>query len=140
MKTNAFLRSTWLLMVFTIICIQIPAQNQSMMLPFSGINSNATQFEGNKIINFQVPNNSSMMELPKHLFSSGATNPADPHNENHLASADPLMIEKYLGQHPMFAQQVVHDKGGNLLFFIVDNDIYNRYGKANKLRKKNKLT
>ena len=30
----------------------------------------------------------------------------------------------------MFAQQVVHDKDGNLLFFIVDNNIYNKYGKA----------
>jgi|AntAceMinimDraft_17_1070374.scaffolds.fasta_scaffold09426_2 hypothetical protein len=30
----------------------------------------------------------------------------------------------------MFAQNIVHDKDGNLLFFIVDNNIYNRYGEA----------
>jgi len=40
------------------------------------------------------------------------------------------MNEKYLGQHPMFAQNIVHDKDGKLLFFIVDNNIYNRYGEA----------
>jgi hypothetical protein len=38
--------------------------------------------------------------------------------------------EKYLGQKPLFAHQIVNDKDGNLLFFIVDNNIYNKYGYA----------
>ena len=128
MKTNIFLKSTLLLFAFTIFCIQVFAQNQSMMLPFSGINS-ANQYEGCKIINFSNPSNSVMSELPKHTFSVFG-NQGRPHNEADLSQANPSINEKYLGQHPMYAQTVVHDKDGNLLFFIVDNNIYNQDGEA----------
>lgn len=36
--------------------------------------------------------------------------------------------EFYIGQYPKFCQQVVHDSRGNILFFIVDNNIYNKNG------------
>ena len=36
----------------------------------------------------------------------------------------------YYGQHPMFCQAVAHDKNGNILFHIVDNNIYNRNGES----------
>lgn len=120
MKTNTFLKSTLLLFAFTIFCIQVSAQNQSMMLPFSGINS-ANIYEGNKVINFIDPSNSVPSELPKHTFLA-AGNTGRPHIEGDLAQATPSMNEMYLGQHPMYAQNIVHDADGNLLFFIVDNN------------------
>jgi len=86
------------------------------------------------MLNFANTLNPVVESLPKHPFSCWYDDiyypEGNPHNEDHLANADPLMIEKYLGLHPMYAQSVVHDKDGNLLFFIVDNNIYNRYGEA----------
>ncbi len=124
MKTNTFFNSTLLLFAFTIFCIQVSAQNQSMMLPFSGINS-GNQYEGNKVINFTNPSDAVITELPQHIFYVGAAQ-GHPHDEYDLSQANPSMNEMYLGQHPMFGQNVVHDADGNLLFFIVDNNIYNK--------------
>jgi len=110
---------------------QLLSQNQSILLPFSGDTYSPT---GSKMLNFANTLNPVVESLPKHPFSCWYDDiyypEGNPHNEDHLANADPLMIEKYLGQHPMYAQSVVHDKDGNLLFFIVDNNIYNRYGEA----------
>ncbi len=128
MKTNTFLKSTLLLFASIIFCIQVSAQNQSMMLPFSGINS-VNQYEGCKVINFSNPSNSIISELPKHTFYAFGVQ-GRPHVEADLQNSNISMNEKYLGQHPMFAQNVVHDKDGNLLFFIVDNNIYNKNGEA----------
>ncbi|NLY23223.1 MAG: hypothetical protein GX048_07935 [Bacteroidales bacterium] len=101
-----------------------------MLLPVPGIYSTSTNdYEGCKIINFINPGNPVIYELPKHTFYVEGIK-GRPHVEYDLEHADPSMDEKYLGQHPMFAQNVVHDKDGNLLFFIVDNNIYNRYGEA----------
>ncbi len=36
----------------------------------------------------------------------------------------------YYGQHPVFCQNIQTDKLGNILFFIIDNNIYNRYGES----------
>ncbi len=41
-----------------------------------------------------------------------------------------LLDENYVGQYPMFCQQIVHDRKGNIQFFIVDNNIYNKYGES----------
>lgn len=115
----------------------VQAQNQSMLLPIPGdVDPNPT---GSRCINFTNPANPSISQLPAHPFLIDPFTYGDPHIEAHLSIAGSLMNELYLGQHPMYAQQVVHDKEGNLLFFIVDNNIYNRYGEANKLRMKNKL-
>jgi len=114
-----------------IFCIQGFAQNQSMLLPVPGIYSTSTNdYEGCKIINFSNPGNSVIYELPKHTFYVNDVIKGRPHIEYDLEHANPSMNEKYLGQHPMFAQNIVHDKDGKLLFFIVDNNIYNRYGEA----------
>ena len=99
-----------------------------MILPFSGINS-TNQYEGNKVINFSNPSNPVPSELPKHTFYVGAAQ-GRPHDETDLYYANPSMNTMYLGQHPMYAQTVFHDKDGNLLFFIVDNNIYNQDGEA----------
>ena len=119
------------------------AQNQSMLLPFSG--DTYPTATGSKMINFTNSSNPVVTTLPKHPFDYGI-DPGNPHDEDQLRAAtipNPYnpgvvpyyyrMNKEYLGQHPMFAQQVVHDKDGNLLFFIVDNNIYNKYGKAFKI-------
>ncbi len=36
----------------------------------------------------------------------------------------------YVGQHPVYCQAIVHDRNGNILFQIVDNNIYNRFGES----------
>ncbi|MEI6854257.1 MAG: hypothetical protein WCL06_15520, partial [Bacteroidota bacterium] len=132
-----------LILLFCLICaiqFELYSQNQSMMLPFSGDTyPNAT---GYKMINFNSISSPVVTTLPKHPFDFGL-DPGDPHNEDHLQAAtlpNPFSVDEipnyylmnkyYLGQHPMFAQTVVHDKDGNLLFFIVDNNIYNRNGEA----------
>jgi len=103
------------------------AQNQSMLLPVPA--GSSTSINGSKVINFVNPTNSVITPLPFFSFNYG-NNAGDPHNEQQLLTVSSLMNEKYLGQHPMFAQNIVHDKDGKLLFFIVDNNIYNRYGEA----------
>ena len=130
MNTNTFLKNKLMLFASIILCIQGFAQNQSMLLPVPGIYSTSTNdYEGCKIINFSNPGNPVIYELPKHTFYVEGIQ-GRPHDEYDLGHADPSMNEKYLGQHPMFAQNIVHDKDGKLLFFIVDNNIYNRYGEA----------
>ncbi|MEI6124256.1 MAG: hypothetical protein WCQ95_11590 [Bacteroidota bacterium] len=129
MKTK-FIFIVWIVII--IIQSQILAQNQSIFLPFSG--DTYPVATGTKMINFTNPGNPVVQTLPWHVFEASVGGnyyyPADPHIEGQLENATPSMDEMYLGQHPMFAQQVVHDKDGNLLFFIVDNNIYNRYGKS----------
>lgn len=51
----------------------------------------------------------------------------DEYTEDYLGAGINM---KYVGQHPAFCQAVVHDKNGNILFQIVDNNIYNRYGES----------
>ncbi len=100
------------------------AQTQSQQLPIPSENAS--------VINFTDPAAPAITNLPAHDFyvDGDPNNPGDPHNENHLVHSDPVFIERYLGQHPMYGQTIIHDAEGNLLFFIVDNNIYNRYGVA----------
>ena len=100
------------------------AQTQSMQLPIPSENAS--------VINFTDPANPVLTNLPVFPFNVGGQfgHPGNPHNEDNLRDAYPPINEFYLGQHPMFCQSVVHDAEGNLLFFIVDNNIYNRYGEA----------
>ena len=98
------------------------AQSQSMLLPLPA---------NSQIINFTEVDNPVITTLPFHDFTyNNGTPNGNPHNEGHLENSDISINEKYLGQHPMYAQTVVHDKEGNLLFFIVDNNIYNQDGEA----------
>lgn len=127
MKTYNLINKV-IVVLFITIQTTVNAQNQSMFLPFSGDTYPST---GSKMINFT---NNSITTLPRHAFSYQG-NTGDPHNEIDLQAlgTNPnnfLFNEEYLGQHPMFAQSVVHDNDGNLLFFIVDNNIYNRHGVA----------
>ena len=112
-------------------------QTQSMLLPVPGAISPTDPCT---MINFSDNANPVITELPSHPFYiNNGTQQGDPHDENQLMNTGPtnpnsnyeyLFEEVYLGQHPKYAQSVVHDKHGNLLFFIVDNNIYNRYGVA----------
>ncbi len=116
-------KNTKLVIVFLIIFIiqyKLKSQNQSMLLPVPS--------ESSSVINFINPLSPEISILPM-WDSYRYGNPLqhiDPHSEEDLEIAIPSMNEKYLGQHPMFAQNIVHDKDGNLLFFIVDNNIYNK--------------
>ena len=90
------------------------AQSQSMLLP---VPANA------QIINFTEANNPVITTLPFHEFTyNNGTPNGNPHIEGNLENSDIYMDEEYLGQHPMFAQNIVHDANGKLLFFIVDNN------------------
>lgn len=98
------------------------AQTQSMQLPIPSENAS--------VINFSDPAAPVITTLPAHEFRIGGPTGAfgNSHNEDNLRDAFPSMFEYYLGQHPKYAQSVVHDNNGDLLFFIVDNNIYNRRG------------
>ncbi|MDX9931682.1 MAG: T9SS type A sorting domain-containing protein [Bacteroidales bacterium] len=101
------------------------AQTQSMQLPIPSENA--------AVINFTDPANPVLVNLPATQFNVGQNGPiGNPHIETNLRDAYPPINEFYLGQHPMFCQSVVNDADGNLLFFIVDNNIYNRFGEAFK--------
>ena len=65
----------------------------------------------------------------------------DPHNvSNYYVNKEPESIinytqdlhlrKGYLGQRPVFAHQVVTSRNGDVLFYIVDNYIYNKNGKG----------
>ncbi len=129
MKTK-FIFIAWIIII--IIQSQILAQNQSILRPFPG--DTYPVATGSKMVNFTNPGSPVVQTLPRFDFEAWVLgnyyNHGNPHDEDQLKYATPSMNEKYLGQHPMFAQQVVHDKDGNLLFFIVDNNIYNRNGEA----------
>jgi len=109
-------------------------QTQSMLLPVPG----ATSPTGPCVnINFSNSSSPVITSLPYFTFDLPSGGSGDPHSEYdlHAQSFDSQngeyrFDEVYLGQHPMFCQSVVHDTEGNLLFFIVDNNIYNRYGEA----------
>ena len=128
MKKTLKVKLSLVLTAILFISLHLSAQNQSIILPIPGdIEPNPT---GSKSINFVDPANPVITELPAHSFFIAQDIPGNPHKEADLYIVSSLMNEKYLGQHPMFAQNIVHDKDGNLLFFIVDNNIYNRYGEA----------
>ncbi|MCK9612916.1 MAG: hypothetical protein PHR81_05070 [Bacteroidales bacterium] len=113
MKSLEKIRHAKGILFFVIWSIQcgLFAQNQSMLLPFSG--DTYPTATGSKMINFMNPSNPIITTLPKHDFDFGNS---DPHLEYDLhapAIDNPdnlyLFNEKYLGQHPMYAQRVVHD-------------------------------
>jgi hypothetical protein len=80
------------------------AQSQSMLLPIPCTSSS--------VINFTDYNAPIISTLPAHDFTYNNA-PGDPHDEQQIHYPDNTSInEKYLGQHPMYAQQVAHDKDG----------------------------
>ncbi len=120
MKNYKIIQQTAVIILCLTTQLKIMSQNQSMLLPIPG-NNNST------LINFVNPGNPVISSLPSHVFyHDGLLTPINPHDEQQLAYDDvkAAMNTMYLGQHPMYAQNVVHDANGNLLFFIVDNNIY----------------
>lgn len=135
MKCFRFLSFVAFIFLFLTGMFNANAQTQSFLLPFPGSTSPTGPC---MMINFSDNANPVITELPSLPFSYLGQN-GDPHDENQLMNTGPtnpnsnyeyLFEEVYLGQHPKYAQSVVHDKHGNLLFFILDNNIYNRRGKA----------
>jgi hypothetical protein len=114
-----------------LICVFSFAKGQSLLLPVPG---SATYNGPTGYIDFTDPNNPLFVGFPSHYFENifNPTFPGDPHSEEDLANSSEPMDEKYLGQHPMYAQTVVHDADGEIVFFIIDNNIYNRDGEAFK--------
>ena len=99
-----------------------------------GFQSELLPISSSEVINFH--------ESPETILQL----PIDPtlssplHNEQAIVNAicfdyltdedDGSIPMKYVGQHPAYCQAVVHDKFGNVLFQIVDNNIYNRFGEG----------
>ncbi len=121
MKTFTYL----FVLVIILITIhgKLEAQNQSILLPFSG--DTYPTATGSKMINFTNSLNPIVESLPRFTFTVydptiPGNRPGNPHDVSdlHAPATDPnniyLFNEKYLGQHPMFAQQVVHDKDGRI--------------------------
>ncbi len=119
-----------------VICINFitKCQNQSILLPIPC----ATSFTGpDKILEFTNNSNAVISNLPSYQLMLPGGVQGNPHIDEDLSHAlanapDNIYSfnEKYLGQHPKFGQQVVHDKDGTILFFIVDNNIYNKHGNS----------
>jgi hypothetical protein len=103
--------------------------SQSVLLSIPG---SVTPFGPTGYISFLNQTSPQFEELPAHSFvnTNNPGQPGNPHSEEDLNFASPSIAEKYLGQHPLFAQSVVHDMNGEIVFFIIDNNIYNRYGVA----------
>lgn len=124
-----------LIFISAIFVSSVEAQTQSLLLPIARTTAYS---ESSSLINFFDSQNPQIETLPSFAFTifdqQGAPIWGSPHDETDLANAsypvDPYFLfnEKYLGQHPKWAQKIVYDNNGNLLFFIVDNNIYNRHG------------
>ena len=110
-----------------LICVFNFAKGQSLLLPVPG---SATSDGPTGYIDFTDPGNPQFVEFPAHYFEIATNIQGNPHLEVDLANSDVPMYEKYLGQHPMYAQSVVHDTNGEIVFFIIDYNIYNRYGEV----------
>jgi hypothetical protein len=117
--------------IFLVFCSsfsEVNSQNQSVLLPIPGDKS-TNPTNTCQLINFSNPTTPTINTLPSHSFVVNG-NPGNPRSESDLYFASPSMDEYYLGQHPMYAQNVTYDENGEILFFIIDNNIYNRYGKS----------
>lgn len=119
---------TTLLFIATICLQNIYSQNQSLLLPVPGDNS-LNPAGTCQMINFGNPANPTIVNLPAHPFQVNY-NSGNPRFETDLYFATPSMDEYYLGQHPMYAQNITYDENGDILFFIIDNNIYNRLGQS----------
>ncbi|MDD2635082.1 MAG: hypothetical protein PHW82_06240, partial [Bacteroidales bacterium] len=87
---------------------------------------------------------SGINELPWHYHDNQDTTWFNPFYESNweMETADykyNAVKEKYLGQKPLFAHQIVNDSAGNLLFFIIDNNIYDKYGYAFEITVNNQV-
>ena len=121
---------TWIVITILIrfTLPDVSSQNQSVLLPIPGDHS--TNPTGTcQMIDFSNPSSPDIVALPAHPFLVNG-NPGNPRLESDLYFATPSMDEYYLGQHPMYAQNITYDENGDILFFIIDNNIYNRYGKS----------
>jgi hypothetical protein len=115
-----------IILSFVLMHYKVDAQTQSLILPISGSNGPNNP---SSVLNFLDPTTPSVNALPYTQLTVNNV-PRDPHDENYLELSDIPIYDAYVGQHPMYGQTVVNDADGNLLFFIVDNNIYNRYGVA----------
>lgn len=101
----------------------------------SGTQSKLLPIASSEVLNFNDPAGP-VLQLP---YDPGIANPL--HNETDIINAicfqpgvssdnDPNTDLYYVGQHPAYCQAIVHDRNGNILFQIVDNNIYNRFGES----------
>jgi hypothetical protein len=101
----------------------------------SGTQSKLLPIASSEVLNFNDPTGP-VLQLP---CDPGIAGPL--HNETDIINAicfqpgvssdnDPNTDLYYVGQHPAYCQAIVHDRNGNILFQIVDNNIYNRFGKS----------
>ena len=82
-------------------------------------------------MDFQDCPDATYYELPKSTYLQGSYDPLDESNLcNNFSNNVELLDDNYIGQYPKYCQQTIHDERGNLLFFIVDNNIYNNEGRG----------
>lgn len=109
---------------FVLLClINVSTAQESKLLPIPS--------EDASWINFYNLTNPEIEVIPaaQSFTIPPGTTPGNNHNEANLnAITNPPLNVQFLGQHPRFAQAVAHDNDGNVLFYIVDNNIYNRFG------------
>ncbi|MDD3740809.1 MAG: T9SS type A sorting domain-containing protein [Bacteroidales bacterium] len=77
-------------------------------------------------LNFNNPNSPAQFNLPTHTIPDFYLIHDD--NPEQLSTFVNELVAVYPGFTPVFAHQIVNDRSGNLLFFIVDNFIYNKNG------------
>ncbi len=107
---NHFVKPFCLLLLLA-LTFGVQAQEQSLLLPIPGdVEPDPT---GSRCINFSNPANPTISQLPAHAFYISPGISGDPHSESDLFAFASLMNEYYLGQHPAFAQSLVHDPQGN---------------------------
>ncbi|MFH2142068.1 MAG: T9SS type A sorting domain-containing protein [Bacteroidota bacterium] len=123
------------LTVLLISCsiILISQNTQMKYLPVS--NGGVIDFNSDIEQIKQLPSHSYVMN---EMYIGQTLNPLDETMldyayQEYTAYGDPTHTELftyYRGQSPKFCQSIVHDADGNLLFFIIDNNIYNHEGKS----------
>jgi len=82
-----------------------------------------------KILNFENSNVTYIVELP-HSSQQSYETLGEEDFEDFIVELENPIEEVYYGQPPMFCQAVQYDKWGNILFFIVDNNIFNASGQG----------
>lgn len=115
----AFIKKAFLIcLIFAFYSAQTIAQSDQLVLPNSGM----IQFAGTS------PVVGSYVSLP---YTTSGVNPLDEYSlftafSNSVSSLD----LEYKGQYPKMCKQTVYDINHEVLFFIVDNNIYNKDGEA----------
>lgn len=111
-----------LIVIGLFFTLNATAQNPMLPLP----NNQYVYFDG-------TGNQSIIKSLPIHNFQMSDGTTLIPTDENMLQAAYEENNELFLyyrGQPAKYCQTIVPDKNGDILFFIVDNNIYNKNGES----------